>query len=221
MYIISTAYWSFVEKTSVMQDQIQKWAHKRQMDLLLIEHKSTELYYTWTVRSIQKSTHTQDRWPPVNWAQVYRTLLHQDTPTNQAQVYRALLHQDPTANWAQVYRAVLHQDSMTYWEINTYPVQMAPPANQAQVYRALLHQDTPTNQAQVYRALLPQDPTANWAQVYRAVLHQDSMSYWESDTYPGQTDPPLIKHRSTEPYYTRTVWGIDKSTHTHGRRTPH
>ena len=32
--------------------------------------------------------------------------------------------------------------------------------------------------------------------------------------------PPLIKHKSTEFYYTSTAWAIEKSTHTQGRQTP-
>ena len=42
-------------------------------------------------------------------------------------------------------------------------------------------------------------PPANQAQVYRSLLHHDNMSYWEIKKYPGQTDPPQIKHRFTEP----------------------
>ena len=87
--------------------------------------------------------------------------------------------------------------------------------------------------------------------IYRALLHQNSMSYWKINTFPRQTDPLLIKHKSTdptrsgqyellrnqhipradrpllikhkstEPYYNRTVWAIEKLTHTHGRQTPH
>ena len=81
------------------------------------------------------------------------------SPINQAQLYRALLHQDnmtyyrmhwylmpmkrfhirwtpPPANRVLMYRALLHQDSMTYWknteepsaywQIQTYPGQMVP-----------------------------------------------------------------------------------------------
>ena len=55
----------------------------------------------------------------------------------------------------------------------------------------------------------------NPAQVYRALLHQDTMTYWEIKPY-----PLLIKQKSTEPYYTSTVWAIEKSTHDQGRQTP-
>ena len=42
------------------------------------------------------------------------------------------------------------------------------------------------------------------------------MTYWKIETY-----PLLIKHKSIESYYTGTVWAIEKSTHTQGRRNPH
>ena len=113
---------------------------------LLIEHKSTELYYTSTAWAIEKLTHTQGRQTPHKLSTVlqspttpgyYYLLKNLDIPhANQAQVYKSpttpwqyelLRNWDkprsdwPPANWAQVYWAVIHQYSMSYWEINTYP----------------------------------------------------------------------------------------------------
>ena len=86
----------------------------------------------------------------------------------------------------------------------------------------------PTNQEQVYRALLHQilshieECTCPLLIKHKSTEPYYTMTviYWEVNTYPGQTDPPLIKHKSTEPYYTMTVWSIEKSTHTQGRWTP-
>ena len=57
----------------------------------------------------------------------------------------------------------------------------------------------------------------NWTKVYRTLLHLHSMIYWASKTYPRHTDSLLIEHKSTEPYYTCTVWSIEKARHNPGQ----
>ena len=61
---------------------------------------------------------------------------------------------------AQVYRVLLHQTSITYWEMRTYPAQMAPQRGLPQLidpkYTELYYttEAFPTHCAQMYRALL-------------------------------------------------------------------
>ena len=77
---------------------------------------------------------------------------------------------------------------MTYWEIETYQLQID--------LMPIEHKSTDTP------------------------LHHDSMSYWENQHITkGRLTPLLIEYKSTEPYYTSTVWAIEISTHTQGRQT--
>ena len=72
--------WAQVYRALLHLDSMIYWeinTYPRQMDPPLIKHRSIELYYTWTVWSIEKLTHTQGRWTPTNQEQVYRALLHQ------------------------------------------------------------------------------------------------------------------------------------------------
>ena len=73
---ISTG-WSFVEKTSVMQDPNPKWAQKMQTYLPLIEPTATEAKYTRSVSDIPRADI-----PPTNQTYSCRGLLHQVSITH-------------------------------------------------------------------------------------------------------------------------------------------
>ena len=224
-----------VYRAKLHQDIMTYW--KMLTYPLLIKHKSTDPYYTMTIWAIEKSTHTQGRQTP------HKLSTGLQNPTTPGKYDLSKNWNIPPANQAQVYRDPLHHDSMSYWEIDTYPGQMDPP-NWAQVYISLLHMDNiiyweiETYQGQIDPLLIEYKstesilhqysmsyweintypgqtiPPANWAQVYRALLDQHSMSYWEINTYPGQTESPWIQHRSSETYYTRILWPIEKFRHT-------
>ena len=163
--------------------------------------------------------------------------------------YDLLINLDiPPVNQAQVHRALLHHENMRYWEIETYQgqIDLMPIEHNLQLpttpgqYELLKNQHitkadrSPANQAQVYRALVDQDSMSYWeintyqgrqtphklSTGLQSLLPQDNMTYWEIETYQGHIDPELIEYMSTEPYYTSTVWAIDKSAYTQGRQMP-
>ena len=85
---------------------------------LLIKHKSTECYYTSTAWANEKSTHTQGRQTH------HESSTGLQSPTTPG-YYDLLKNLDILpANQAQVYRALLHHETMSYWEIDTYQLQI-------------------------------------------------------------------------------------------------
>ena len=128
--------------------------------------------------------------PPANWAQVYRTPLHQNSTTyRKIKTYPGQM--DLPTNGARSVQSPT--DTTTVLAIEKLQdISRAdgpgPSANWAQVYRALLHQNIITY-VEIETYLGQTDPTI-WAKVYRTLWHHNSISCWEIETYPGQTDPP-------------------------------
>ena len=99
---------------------------------------------TKPVEPIEKYRHTQCRWTPT-LIELKCTEPYYTKPVEPIEKCICTYHSaDGSPNWAKVYRPLLHQTSRTYWEIQTYPVQMDTHTNWAQVYRALLHQTSGT-----------------------------------------------------------------------------
>ena len=81
---------------------------------------------------------------------------------------------------------------MSYWEINTYPVQTDPHESST----GLQSSTTPG----YYDLLINLDiPPVNQAQVHRALLHHENMRYWEIETYQLQIDLMPIEHNLQSP----------------------
>ena len=143
-------------------------------------------------------------------------------PLNRAQVYRALLHQDsmtlqnadvPSANWPS---QIKPKCTVPYYTKTVLPIDKcrhtqgrqtpSPPANWTQVYRALLHQYSMTWQN---ADITSDNVSPNWAQLYRALLHQDSMTYWIMQRYLLLIDTPtnqahiyrILLHQDSMTYY--------------------
>ena len=109
-------YWSFVEKTSVMQDPNTKWAH----------------IFRW-------NAYRDKMFPPTNRTQSYRAQLHRSRFSySTMHVYPGQTY--PLANQTQSYRAWLHWSTFSYSTMHIYPGQTyPPPMNWTQSYRAQLH----------------------------------------------------------------------------------
>ena len=128
--------------------------------------------------------------PPANWAQVYRSLWHQDIIT-----YRRM-----QTCWYTQGRWTPHSSSLS--------------VTQPYYTRTVLSIEE-CRHADIPRADGPPALT-NHAQVYRTLLHQDSITYRRMQTCwytQGRWTPKLIEPKCTDPYDTRTLLPIEECRH--------
>ena len=104
----------------------------------------------------------------------------------------------------------------TYWDTQSRqtPLLMKPKSTEPYYTRTVL----PIEECRCTKIPRAQThPPANQAKVFRALLHQDSITYRSMQTYwdtQSRQTPLLMKPKSTEPYYTRTVLPIEECRYT-------